>query len=256
MPTAQQPSTAVAKLSTQDITAKVGAKTLAVSLAQEVSELKVTTNSEYAYADSLLGRVRTAQKSWGGVWARIQEKSIKPLRASLEGLYEVNREIEKPLTDLEESIKKLMKSYKMAEAKRLNDEAAAKAAEVRRLQAEADAKAAAALNAKTAQMRGKLEAARIKLETQAAAVQEEEVDVPVLGVDSGTRKVPAWRLVYDDEHGSHLAEFLLAIINGTVPADAVLLNDKFINARFKAKPEEVASWPGIEVYDDIQIVGR
>lgn len=245
---------------------KVEVTTLIPDLRQEVQELVITDDDSYHYADSLLGRISAAKRSWAAVWGRIQEKTVKPLRAALDGLYETNREIEKPLTDMEETVKRAMKTFKVAETRKLQESEAARQAELRRLEEEASKKIEQAQSAATAQMRGRLQAAAARLREQQEAVAEQETPEAVKGEASTTRAIPSWRLQGSDLPGDDtgmsataqlaLATFLQGVLEGKVPANAIMLNERFIGQEFKRNPEKVALWPGIEVYDDIQIVRR
>jgi hypothetical protein len=219
------------------------------TLTTEVAELEVTTAEEYAYADSLLGRVQSARKVWAPIWARIMEKSVKPIRDGLEGLYQMNRDVDGPLEKLELAVKKPMKAFKENELRRLVDEQRAKDREQQRLMDEAEAKRRAAELAKTPQMRGKLLAQAEQQEEQAEVVERREVAAPITAENSSNRKKRAVKV-------GDLHTMLKGIIDGYVPADCILVNQVKLNAYFREHGEDMALWPGLETFDDIQIVGR
>lgn len=244
-----------------DAKAKAEVMLVASSLKDEVTELTVTDAGSYAYADSLLGRVLSAKKTWAGIWGRIQEKTIKPIRSGLEGLYEMDREVSKPLVALETSVKKTMGDYKREEARQLQEAERARQAELARLQEEANERIRQAQLAATPQMKGRLTAAAARLQNEAAAVAVQEAPEAVQGEHSGTRTVPAWRIVNLDAFlaavgGYHERDMTSLPTANTPPPECVIINTVYINKLFKTSPEVVASWPGVEVFDDQKIVGR
>lgn len=219
------------------------------TIATEVQELEITGNEQYLYADSLLGRITEAKRNWAGVWNRIQERAIKPIRDGLEAMYEMNREVDKPLTALETSVKGKMKAWKIEEHRQIMAAAEKQRCEAERLEAEAREKERAAAAAKTPQMRGKLASAAERLTQQATAIAEQEPETPTMGHSSSTRKVPSWRI-------KDAAAFYTAIGDGTLPMECALVNVPIMNRHFKEDPEGMQAWPGVEVFDDVQIVRR
>ena len=216
---------------------------------QTVKQLSFTP-ANYQHADVLLGRIRERRKAWGVVWTRIQEKTIKPLRAGLDELYKLNRDVDGPYAALEEGTKAWMTGYKTEEVRQLQESARAKAEENRRLQEEIEEKARQEQAARTDKMREKLAAAREQLKQEQADLAGTSVDDHVVrGVASTTRTQPAWRIVEPEK-------LLIAIGTGKVSLRAVEFNRVYINQMFKAEPEVVASWPGVEIFDEIKVVGR
>lgn len=219
------------------------------TLSTEVAELAVTTAEEYAYADSLLGRVQAARKTWAPIWGRIMEKSVKPIREGLEGLYQMNRDVDGPLEKLELAVKRPMKLFKENEARQIAEEQRRKDREQQRLIDEAEAKRRAAERAATPQMKGRLLAQAERQEEQAEVVERQEVAAPVQGDSSGTRKKRAVRV-------KELHAMLKGICDGYVPDDCITVNQVKLNAYFREHGEDMGLWPGLETFDDIQIVGR
>lgn len=219
------------------------------TLETEVKELSITNAEGYGYADALLGRVRGARAVWAPVWKRIQEKTIAPIREGLEELYSLNREVDGPLDKLEAAVKVKMKAFKVEEQRQIQVEKDKQEREARRLRLEAEEKERAAARAATPQMRGKLTAAAAQLSQKAAEVALQDAPEPTKGESSSDRKKPAWRIK------DRLA-FFAAIGDGTLPEDCAGPIVVIMNQYFKADPEGMKVWPGVEVYDDIQIVGR
>lgn len=220
-------------------------------LSEDVDALVVTTQDEYLIADSLRHRVKSARKTWG----ERMEKIIRPIRQGLDEIYGLNREVDRPLEALEASITDKMKTFKIAEARQIRLAEEKKEAEAKRLREEADAKLRQAQQAKTPQMQGRLEAAAARAQQQAVAVAQEEMPAPVQGINSTTRPVQKVKV------GNHL-HFLQGVIDGYVPEDCLTdikvqaAIQTVLNRYFKDDPEGMKAWPGIEVYDDVQIVGR
>jgi hypothetical protein len=213
---------------------------LAQPLVDAVQVLSVTTEEEYQEADGILARVRSARKVWGD---RL-EKIIRPIRTGLDELYTLNREGDRPFQVLEDSIKAKMKDFKVAELRRIQ----AAAAEEDRLKREAEEKARAAEAAKTPQMRGRLESQAAQLEQKAAAVAW-SAPTPVAAVSSVTRQTKGWRIKDEDAFYKGLAE-------GYIPRDVMDIKVGTMNRHLRDDPEGMEAWPGVEVFDDVQIVGR
>lgn len=216
------------------------------SLTPEVAELTVSNDEEYEQADHFLGRIRGARKKW----EERMEKIIRPIRTGLDELYALNREVDKPLGVLESQVKAKMGDYKLIEARRIAEEEEERAAKTAKIVAEAEALARAAEAAATPQMTAKLSAKSEHLMTKARAVITTEVSAPVQGANSSSRPQKKWRI-------KDAKQFFAAVADGTLELECALVNMPVMNRYFKDTPaEEFAAWPGIEVYDDIQIVGR
>lgn len=232
-------------------TEETKAKVLAVlpTLTQEVNELTVTDEASYQYADALLGRIITSRKVWAPVWQRIMEKTVQPIRSGLENLYAMNREIEKPHDALEEKVKKVMKAFKLREQQQITEATRKRDEEAARLQREADEKLRQAQQARSPQLKGRLEAAAQRITEAATAVVEQEQPQRVTGTASSTRtkKIPS---VPDRK------PFLRCILSGEIPDDCWLIDATRLAQYYKENPEVVASWPGVSIIDDITIVGR
>jgi uncharacterized membrane protein YqiK len=217
----------------------------------EVQELTVRTDDDYLVADAILGRIKKARKTW----TDRMEKVIRPIRQGLDELYALNRDVDKPLADLEEGVKGKMKAFKLEEARLLREADERKRQEEDRLRREAEEAQRKAEAAKTPQLRGRLEAQATRLVAQAEVVSQQDTPEPIRGTSSTTR--PQKRVRIKD-----LVHFLQGIVDGYVPEDCVN-NPRVLDAMqptlnnyFKDDPVGMEAWPGVEVYDDVQIVGR
>lgn len=220
--------------------------------------LKVKDEASCQEMDAFVGDVVQARKGWGSIWARIHEKSIKPIMEGINALHEVNRVIDKPLELLEDAGKKAIKDYRIADQRRIE----AARVESDKLSRQAEELQERIDNARTLVQRGKLLEKKEVIDTQ--AVEAFRAAAPIQTESTGHRTIPAWRLIGSDgadDMSREVAETALkclleGIIEGAVPISAVMLNMRYINDTFKSEPKIVATWPGLEVYDDIQIVRR
>ncbi len=168
-------------------------KTTALSqlgpLERRYAAIKVTDEKSCQQMDSLLGDVVQARKGWGSIWARIHEKSIKPIMDGVNALHEVNRAIDGPLGKLEDAGKKAIKTFRVSEQARITrarEEEEALNRKSEELQSKAEA-------ARTLLQRGKILAQKEIIDTQ--AVRAFEAATPVQTENTGNRTKPAWRLV-------------------------------------------------------------
>lgn len=223
-----------------------------VSLKVEADELTITDDKSYEYADALLGRARNAVKIWEPIWERIQDRTIKPQRQALESLYELNRDIEGPSLKIQQTLKEKMKVYKLAEARRIQKEQDDRDKEAARLIEEAKLKEKAIEEAKTPAMRERLRTALDDLTKKTEVVLMTAPSPKVMGFSSGTRKVKKARVGNWEE----FATFLLDDGGDIVMRDTFLRAiDEMINSRYRTD-KTIEGVYGIEVYDDLDIVGR
>lgn len=219
---------------------KAEAQRLTSPLAAAVGALQVTNNEEYQEADTLLARIRAARKTWGD---RL-EKIIRPIRTGLDEIYALNREGDKPLAALEDGVKHKMKVFKLEEQRQLQ----AAQNEQDRLNREADEARRRAEAAATPQLAGRLmnQAARAEQKAQTVYLN---TPLPVAAAQSTTRPVKGIRV-------KDPIKFHKGIAEGYIPLDVTEVRQGKLNTYLKEDPEGVECWPGIEVYDDVQIVGR
>lgn len=225
--------------------AKVEVLALMTPLQEACAALVVEDADGLLQADNILGRIRQARKAWGSVFVRIQEKTIKPIRDGLEELYQLNRDVDGPAEKMEKLVKGKMDAFRLGEARLLR----AAEQEQARLVAVAEAKEKAAEEARTPQMRGKLQAQAAVLQETAAA-KAADAPLPVVGLHSSSRMVEKWRV-------PDMMEFAKAIVRGDIPLDKMAVNDKAMEWWWKTAPDEVRALdPIVEIYDDIKTVGR
>lgn len=211
----------------------------------QVDTLEVLTAEDYALADTLLARVRTARKTWNERMERI----IRPIRTGLDELYSLNREVDKPLMRLEESVKGQMKEFKLIEQREIAAAEQKKFEAVEKLRREAEEKQRQAEAARTPQVRGRLMVSSERLQQAAVVVEQQETQAPVQAVSSSSRKLKVVKV-------KDILAFCGAIADGAIPHDMIIVHPGPLAKAYKENPEEVAQWPGIEIVDDVQIVGR
>lgn len=217
-----------------------------------VTALKpLKTQDDYDLYDELFGKVKLARKTWK---LRMYGTSAKPgpipqIRSGLDQLYALNREVDQPLEKLENLIEGPMKRF-------LLDKQRADQERERERQRELDAANAkiAELEAKQAALRtpaaqAKVEQEIIEVAEELDALQMEPDPEPVQAAHSTGR--PKQIPVIVDR-----AKWLKGVGEGLIPDDCVTDNMVKLRAYFKDDPESVKDFPGVEIQDDIQIVGR
>lgn len=220
---------------------------LILPLKETISTIDITGQDDYLQMDTALGRVRQARKQWGERMERI----IRPIRQGLEELYSLNREVDKPLEQLELLAKSKMRDFKLEEQRQLRAEEDARQAEARRLREEAEAAQRKAEAAKAPALKQKFDTAARVLESKADTVEFEESVAPVIGNQSSSRAVKKPRVV-------DLDKFLAGVVQGYVPKDCLKIEVRasVLTRYYQEDPDGFESWPGVEVVDDIQISGR
>lgn len=223
-------------------------------LERKMNAIVVKDEGSCQKMDTLLGEVVQARKGWGSIWARIHEKSIAPIMQGINNLHEVNRAIDGPLKILEDKGKKAIKDFRVADQKRIE----AAWVEEARLSQESEALQARIDNARTLTRRAELIEKKEVIDTQ--IVKKFEESTQIVTENSGHRTKPAWRLI-GSEVGSEdmppsLMVVLEGILSGDIPPEVICIDVGYIRQVFSKTPEVVASWPGFEVYDDIQIVRK
>lgn len=222
-------------------------------LKAQVTVLEITTEAQYEEADAMLNRIMTAATAWE---SRINP-IIRPIRAGLDLLYGLRKDILDPLTELEEKVKKAMKAYKRLEAIRIEQKRLADQAEIDKLRLEAEQKAAKEMQAKTKQMRDRISAGRAQLEQALATKLTEAPAAPIKAINSSTRTTRKWRL-------TDFAAFVAYIMAQEPQRQGELLtllnlDQAQMNAYYRLEKDkiDIGEWmPGIEVYEDIDITGR
>lgn len=228
---------------------------LANPIVQQLSGMTITTAEEYLAADQLLGRVRNARKQWGSIWQQFYTRVVQPQKQALDGMYAINREIEKPLEDGEKKLKGLMADYKTEERRLLEEANRKRDEEAQEVQAQIErtqAKLATARGSAKAVLSNNLN----RLENQQQTIME-DVPLPVLASNSTERTIKVLKL----NNLVRLAEYLASdeVDPQDFAAAAVLeaVEQALQKAgKTQAEKERLAQWPGVSLVDQPQIVGR
>lgn len=237
------PSTGLTRIDPEKV--KAEGLTIVSGVEARVQGLTITDSDDYLSADALLGFIQNARKTWKG---KI-EPAIRPIRQGLDALYELNRSMDRPLELAEAHVKRLMKDFKLEEARQLQAEKDERDRLEREKLREAEERRRAAEQAATPQAKGRLLAQADRLEEVAQAIAEQPTNTATAGSHSSDRRRKKVRII---SHGA----LLKGILDGYVPGDVVEVNQTRLNAYFKDDPEGMQAWPGVEVYDDIDIIGR
>lgn len=222
-------------------------------LTETVQALEVLSPEQYQEADEILGMIQTARKDWqvrfygGEAQGKTYDPIIPPMRASLDALYALVREIDKPLEHLETKVKGHMVAYKTEELRQQRELQAAQEKERQRLEREKQELLDQQEQARTPKQKASIAAQLESLESEAEAVEEQII--PVSGANSSSRAPRSWRHL-------DMKLTLAAIKAGLIPIDVVQINNLTVNAYYKADAETVETWPGFEGFEDVTIVGR
>ncbi len=223
------------------------------SLQGEVEALQVKTAHDYLTADELLGRVRSGRRKWLLEMAPIidpAKETVAAAKKTLKGAEALFDKFDAPMSAMETGIKQEMREYKLEEQRQIQAAAEERDRAAMKLRQEAAQKALLEAKAKTNPMRERLAQARQALEQQATETEEQEAPAVIKGASSTSRKVKKWRI-------TDFQTFVTAAGNGkVVPISMVIVNDFEMNALLRHDPATLASFPGVEVYDDVVIAGR
>ena len=221
--------------------------------------LMVNDAQSYAIADTFLGKIVDARKSIKtrlGKFMNPLKEAVDKAKESYKQAQSFHAEVDSPLEQAELVVRDRMKQFKIEEARQARLEEQRREQEEQRLRAEAARAQQAEDKAKTQQMRDRLAAKRAELETQADLAQAAPAAVPVKAVGSTTRTVRIPTVV-------NKAMFIRALAAGEVLVAGVPMFETLLDIDqtalkqlFKAYPDKVAKWPGIESVDDIQIVHK
>lgn len=212
-----------------------------------IKGLTITDEDSYLQADQLLGRIRTSKARW---LLRIG-KILDPARVVYDEARALRDEVAKPLEKYEQLVKAEMLAFKREEQRLIAESRLYAEREAQRLADEAEA-----LEKKKAAARTKPMVSRIAAKLQANTAAQEAIEQkpePVIarGVSSGTRTILKVR-VRDS------MQLLRALVEGETPIDVLdlQLDTAYLTQMLKENRAAVESWPGLEVYEDIRIVGR
>lgn len=254
--------------------------TLITPLTPKVLALHIQTNEDYLLADALLSEIKTKRAIWATKLDPIRIpllKAIAELKLSLEGTKSLDAEVDGPMGELEATVKRHMVDFKIEEARQIRERQRLQDETAKVIREQAEQKRVAEQKAATPQMKARLAQARADLETQAQIVESQtEETTPVRGVSSTVRTQQKVRV-------ANVGLFLTALkayapVSGVyrmaappltlltmhtkrdgeqVPEGSAI--DKIeaeITKIFSTQPGVVASWPGVELFDDVIIAGR
>lgn len=225
---------------------------LITPLQQEVDLLdRISTPGELAVADELFGRIQRARKTWKLKMYGTPTKPgpIPSIRSGLDQLYELNREVDKPLEQLETTVEQAMKAYHREAFKREQEEHRAKMEREAKAQREFDELERKKLILRTPAAKAKIEEQILEKATEIEEIQQEDAPERVEVEHSTARptRVPVCVSVSEVAQG---------VVDGLIPEDCLTVNMVKVRAYYKSDPTAVALFPGIELQDDVAIVGR
>lgn len=225
---------------------------LAAPVLHMLGSLKIVDADSYGKADTILSRIREARR---GVEAKLSpiatpiEKAFKEIQEARKAVKALHTELDSPLEQAEAQVKGLMRGYKIEEQRLIAEAEEEKSREAEK----ADKLLREALekenNAKTAAMRVRLAQKRIEAEAAVEKVEEVAVAAPVKAASSSTRMISKWKV-------TDMKALLKAVVAGEIPEDMLLVNITVGNSYLKMARAEMEKWAGVEVWDDVQIVGR
>lgn len=221
-------TTALQKASTEAV-AKLGALQV-----QAKTITKITTDDEYLEVDKIRGEVDAYLKWWEPQYREVKD----PLLQATQALDKMNRTMTQPALTMKAAITGLMADYKRGQlrAKQEAEQEELERAEALRRQAE------------------KVKAPALKAKLEAEAVQAQEVAQQIAEVQTvqgnltHDRIVKKWRI-------TSLRQLLAGIMAGDVPEDVLLINEVQMNSYFKEDAKTFSEFPGVEIYEDVQIIG-
>lgn len=245
-PTAAEPELAVIVRSDTEITATVASAQAVVGpVRDESATIRVTDPVTFNLADTLLKRIRDART----FVAEKFEPIIRPTRVRLDHYYALRRELDGPLDTAEKNVKAAMRTWQMADLKRIADEKASQQAEIDRLEREALAARNRAEKARTDATAAKHTEVAVVLERKADIAAALPIDNPTVAQSSNTRTFRNIRIT--DKFA-----FIAAIAAEIIPMELVDINPAALKLEHKRSPGEVESWPGVEGFDDLLIAAR
>lgn len=196
----------------------------------------ITTEGQYLEADNILGQIK-ALKDW---WEPLVRKPIDFIRAGLDALYELNREVTKPIEAVEASIKGAMKGYKLEEQR-----------QKRLIQDEIDLKKRALelASAPTVRLPAPQRVAMHEQIGQLEQIRQQVEEVQgVQGQDSHARVKKVWEVQDKD-----IPAFIKAVASGQIPLNVLIINRVQMNEYWRQDEETVSSWTGVTVKEDVVI---
>lgn len=226
----------------QNIALRQEGEALTSPLSERVESLVIDSDDAYEDASRLLLDVRSARTKWDNKIT----PPIDSIRSGLDGLYELRRGVDRPLEAMETAIKAGMSKWDLDKINKAKEIQAA----ADRIQQQVEQKRQQAAAATTSSARTRLTQTGNALEQQQALVQAK---TPVLAKASGSRRkvVQKWKI-------TDLESFIAALFDPPEGVDAPPLEvfqvcSAAMDKELKERPLAVKAWPGVEVYDDVQI---
>lgn len=211
----------------------------------KANSLMVTDATSFARADAILAQLDARCNHYESLFSEI----LDPLNAARTATLKAKKEVLDPWTHAVDYIRLQMKQFKNEEARLIQQEKDRVETEQRQLLEEAQRKDRQAEAAKNPKVQERLAQAARALTEQAQEVTAVPVIAPVAVIGSTTRTVKAWRLV-------DLEDLIEAVSKGIVGREALKVDEDWARQMLRANPAALAKVPGIEVYDDVQIVRR
>lgn len=233
------------KIAVELAAVKQQAVTTAAFLVPKINALVIDSPIRYAEADSYLAKLRGVRAKFKGMVDDI----LKPLNQARNAALAMGHEVDDPLKAAEGRVRLGMQEFKRKELAAQRAEEQKQQEEAQRLREEASKKEAAESKARTEQMRQKLAAQREELETKADVIEATPVAPAVQVKGSGTR-VTKKPVVTD------IKALLQGIFSGEVPEDVISVSLLELRSHYRQNPAAVAQWPGVDIVEDVQIVGR
>lgn len=251
----KKPQQVVVDVPPSAIQARRESTLISSSITGRVDSLEVLDDSSFAVADSYLVLLHNAQ-------VRIEEKfstALSPAKETLDAAKRTHKAIQdlmnealQHIQDSQASLRSRMKEYRTLEARRIELERRDRGIQERKAQQELEALQRKEGAAKTEAMRSRIASQREQLELQTAeklVTRPEAVPVRVAG--STTRTVKKWRV-------TDIVALTRAALDpaSPVPQSILGVDREALDYCFRTGQSAVEKWPGVEVYDDIQIVRR
>lgn len=224
--------------------ARVEAQRISTPLIEKAAMI-VTCGVEYQDASLLRANLQNAQKA---IEERL-DKIIRPSYEALQSLYELKRELTKPIVDATGQLTGQMRQFKLLEARKIQEEETARKLAEQALIREAEEKMRAAERAKTPQMQSRMKTQATTLATRAQEVALTPTEAPVKAVGSTVRK-------YKRVEITDFAKLIKGVASGDVPEDVLEVNMGRLGEYLKLDEKAVADMPGVAIIEDIRIVGK
>jgi hypothetical protein len=213
-----------------------------------VEAIEIKDADDYALADETLTAIMLAQKAWEGRLDPI----ISPIRSGLDLLYDLKRDILKPLQSLEKIVKGRMVEWKSIEKAKVQQALQEKEEAERVLQKELADKEIAEAKARTKPMLDRILEQKSRLQ-QALVDKQNEIIEPIKVAGSSARSRKVWKTKDKLAFVKYLVKDRPDLLS-LIQIDSVQMNALF---KLQRDELELGEWmPGIEIEEDINIAGK